>query len=110
MQKNAFEHIRSWHILQIIPEFCNVFVNKPTVAFKRNQDLICGHLIKDEKVAKKQFEKRQDKRKTCNTTRLALCCMEVVNTNKFRCNQTKRVFNIYHTITCKSQLHGLSTY
>ena len=36
MQKNAFKHIRSWHILQIIPEFCNVFVNKPTVAFKRN--------------------------------------------------------------------------
>ena len=69
--KRTLSNIRSWHILQIIPEFCNVFVNKPTVAFKRNQDLICGHLIKDEKVAKKQFEKRQDKRKTCNTTRLA---------------------------------------
>ena len=72
MQKNAFKHIRSWHILQIIPEFCNVFLNKPAVAFKRNKnilDLICGHLIKDEKVGKKQFEKRLDKRKACNTTR-----------------------------------------
>ena len=29
--------------------------------------------------------------------------MQVVNTNTFKSNQTKRVFNIYHTITCQSQ-------
>ena len=29
--------------------------------------------------------------------------MQVVNTNTFKSNQTKRIFNIYHTITCKSQ-------
>ena len=27
----------------------------------------------------------------------------MVNTNTFKSNQTKRVFNINHTITCKSQ-------
>ena len=29
--------------------------------------------------------------------------MQVVNTNAFRSNQTNRVFNIYHTLTYKSQ-------
>ena len=29
--------------------------------------------------------------------------MQVVNTNTFKSNQTKRVFKIYHTIKCKCQ-------
>ena len=48
-------------ILQIIPEFRNVFVNKLTIALKRNknmQNLISDHLIKYGKVAKKKLEKR----------------------------------------------------
>ena len=104
---NISEVVRkNWHILQINPEFCNAYVNKPTIAFQRNkniQDLIGGHLIKDVKVAKKNLEKRQSKSKTSNTTKSALCCMKVVNTNTLKFNQTKRVFNIYHTITWKSQ-------
>ena len=83
-----------------------MFVNNPTIAFKRNkniQDFTGGHLVKDGKVAKRKLGNRQGKIKICNTTRLALCCMQVVNTNTFRSNQTKRVFNIYHTITCKGQ-------
>ena len=107
MIPNISEVVRkNWHILQINTEFRNMFVNKPTIAFKRNkntQDLIGGYLIKDGKVAKKKIEKWQAKSKTCNTTRLALRCMQMINTNKFRSNQTKRVFNIYHFITCKSQ-------
>ena len=109
---NISEVVRNnWQILQINPEFCNVLVNKPTVAFKRNkniQDLIGGHLIKDGKVAKKKLEKRQGKSKTCNTTRSALCCMQVVNTNTIKSDQT-REFS-----TCTIQLHakvcGASTY
>ena len=58
---------------------------------------------KEGKIAKNKLEKRQDKSKTCSTTRSALCCMQVVNINTFKSNQTKRVFNIYHTSTCKSQ-------
>ena len=48
------------HILQINPEFRNVFVNKPAIVFKRNrdiQDLIGGHLIKNGKVDIKKWEK-----------------------------------------------------
>ena len=90
---NISEIVRkNWHILQINPEFRNVFVNKPTIAFKRNkniQDLIGGRLIKDGKFAKKKLIKRQSKGKTCNTTRSASCCMQVVNTNTFKSNKTK---------------------
>ena len=32
-----------------------------------------------------------------------LCFMQVVNTNIFKSNQIKTVFNIYYTIKCKSQ-------
>ena len=65
IKQNAYKHIRSRRkkmlILQIIPEFRNVFVNKLTIAFKRNknmQNLISDHLIKYGKVAKKKLEKR----------------------------------------------------
>ena len=53
---------KNWYILQINPKFRNVFVNKPTIVFKRNkyiQDLIGGHLLKDGKVDKKKIQKRQ---------------------------------------------------
>ena len=70
---------KNWHILQINPELHNVFVNKPTIAFKRNkniQDFIDGNLIKDEKVAKKELENPQGKSKTYDIRRSALCCMQ----------------------------------
>ena len=88
-----------------------MFVNKSTIAFKRNknkQDLIDGHLIKDGRVAKKKLEKRQGKSKPFNTTRSALCCMQVVNTDTFRSNQTKRVLT--YTLPLHTKVNGLSTY
>ena len=37
---NVSEVIRkNQHILQIIPEFCQVLVNKPTISFKRNKNI-----------------------------------------------------------------------
>ena len=76
------------------------------MTFKRNkniQDLIGGHLIKDGKVVKEKFVKRQGKIKTCNTTRSTLCCMQVVNTNTLKSNQ---IF----TIPLHAKFNGLSTY
>ena len=76
---------KNWQILQINPELRNVFVNKPIIALRRNKNiaanLIGEHLIKDGKFAKNKLEKLQGKSKTCNTTRSASCCMQVVNTN-----------------------------
>ena len=51
MHPNVSEVVKkNWHILQINLEFRNVFVNKQTIAFKRNknvQNLIAGNLRKD---------------------------------------------------------------
>ena len=88
-----------------------MLVNKPAVAFKRNKkmrDLIGGHLKKDGKVAKKKLVKRQGKSKTCNTTRSALCCMEMVNINTFKV--TKQEEFLTYTIPLHAKVNGLSTY
>ena len=55
---------KNWHILHINPELRNVFVDKPTISFKRNkniQDLIGDHLIKAGKVARMKLKKQQGK-------------------------------------------------
>ena len=36
-------------------------------------------------------------------TRPSLCCTQVLNTKTFMSQQTKRTFNIFHKLTCKSQ-------
>ena len=92
IQINAPKHIRSRikklaHILQINPEFPNVFANKPITAFKINKnikDLIHNNLIKNGKAAQNKLEKQQGKSKASKTIRSALCCMQVENTNTFK--------------------------
>ena len=98
---------KNWNILQIGSEFENVFDNTPTIAFKRNkniQELIGGNLINNGKLVKRnKLKQKEGKSKTCNTNRTSLCCTQVVNTSTFKSYQTNRIFNIFHTITCKSQ-------
>lgn len=89
--------IKIWYLRQINPEFCNVFVNKLTIKFKRNknlQDLFGGHLIKDKEVAKKKLEKRKVKARHVIA---ALYCTQayqlyLVWLLYFKSNQTKRAF------------------
>ena len=106
--KNISETVnKNLHILQINPELCNVFVNKPTIASKRNkniQDLIDGHFIKDGKIGEKKLENRQGKSKTCNITRSGLCCMQQI---LILLKATKqKEFSIYN-IPLHSKANGL---
>ena len=39
----------------------------------------------------------------CSSTRPSLCCTQVLNTQTFTSQQTKRTFNIFHKLTWKSQ-------
>ena len=39
----------------------------------------------------------------CSSTRPSLCCTQVLNTQTFASQQTKKTFNIFHKLTCKSQ-------
>lgn len=84
-----------------------MFINNPTIAFRRNenrQDCIGGHLIKD---GKKKLEKRQGKSKTCNATRSPICCMQMINTNTFKSNKKKDFSTYIKPLHVKT--NGLST-
>ena len=38
----------------------------------------------------------------CSSTRPSLCCTQVLDTQRFMSQQTKRTFNIFHKLTSKS--------
>ena len=69
------------NISEVLKKIVTFYRSILTLAFKRNknmQDFKGGHLIKDEKIAKRKLEKRQGRNKTwtCITTRSDLCCMQ----------------------------------
>ena len=39
----------------------------------------------------------------CSSARPSLCCTQIVNTQTLMSQQTKRMFNIFPKLTCKSQ-------
>ena len=97
---------RKWNILQINTEFHGGFQATPMIAFKRSQNLqeiIGGHTVKEGKVFKKNLARINGKSVPCSSTRPSLCCTQVLNTQTFMSQQTKRTFNIFHKLTCKSQ-------
>ena len=52
---------------------------------------------------KKNLARINGKSVPCSSTRPSLCCTQVLNTQTFMSQQTKRTFNIFHKLTCKSQ-------
>ena len=76
------------------------------IAFKRSQNLqeiIGGQTVKQGKVFKKNLARINGKSVPCSSTRPSLCCTQVLNKKTFMSQQTKRMFNIFHKLTCKSQ-------
>ena len=76
------------------------------IAFKRSknlQEITGGHAVKQGKVFKKNLARINGKSVPCSSTRPSLCCAQVLNTQTFMSQQTKRTFNIFHKLTCKSQ-------
>ena len=97
---------RNWNILEINTKFHGLFQATPMIAFKRIknlQEIIGGHTVKQEKVFKKNLDRLNGKSVPCSSTRPSLCCTQVLNTQTFMSQQTKRTFNIFHKLTCKSQ-------
>lgn len=68
----------------VLNSMCLLIKQQQHLKHKNLRDLIGCHLIRDGKVANKKLENRQGKSKTCNTTKSALCCMEVVNNNTLK--------------------------
>ena len=97
---------RNWNILEINTEFHGVFQITPMIAFKHRKNLqkiIGGHTVKPGKVFKKSLDILNGRSVPCSSTRPSLCCTQIVNTQTFMSEQTKRTFNIFHKLTCKSQ-------
>ena len=99
---------RNWNILQINTESRRVFkdTDTPMIAFKSSknlQEIIGGHTVRQGKVFKKNLIRLNGNTMPCSSTRQSLCCTQVLNTQTFTSQQTKRTFNIFHKLTCKSQ-------
>ena len=97
---------KNWNILQINTEFHGVFQATRMIAFKRSknlQEIIGSHAVKQEIVFKKNLARINRKYVPCSLTRPSLCCTQVLNIKTFMSQQTKRTFNIFHKLTCKSQ-------
>ena len=96
----------NWNILQINAKLHGVFQVTPVIAFKHSknlQEIIGGHTVKQGKVFKKNLVRLKGKSVPCSSTRPSLCYTQILNTQTFMSQQTKRTFNIFHKLTCKSQ-------
>ena len=87
-------------------EFHGVFQTRPMIAFERSknlQEIIGGHAVKPGKAFKKGLDRLNGKSIPFSSTRPSQCCVQIVNTQTFMSQQTKRAFNIFRKLTCKSQ-------
>ena len=76
------------------------------IALKRSknlQEITGGHTVKQGKVFRKNLDRLNGRSVPCNSTRPSLCSTQVLNTQTLMSQQTKRTFNIFHKLTCKSQ-------
>ena len=91
---------RSWNILQINTEFHRVSQAALMITFKQSKNLleiIGGHTVKQGKVFMTNLVTLNRKPMPCSLTRPLVYCTQVLNTQTFLIQQTKRMFNIYFT-------------
>lgn len=97
---------RHRNILQVNTGFRGVFQVKPVIAFKRIEntpEIIGSHTIKQTKVFKKSLDGQTRKSLSCSLARASLCSLQIVNTKTFTSHQTKRMVNVFHKLTYRSQ-------
>ena len=97
---------RNWNILKINTEFHRVFQGTPMIAFKRSknlQEIIGSHTVKQGKVFLKNLASINGKSVPCSSTRPSLCCTQILNTQTFMSQQTKRTSNRFDKLTSKSE-------
>ena len=95
-----------WNILQTNTEYHRVFKATPMMALKSSknlQEIIGGHTVKQVNVFKNKLTGLNKIYLSCSSTRPSLCCTQVLNTQTFFSQKTKRTLNIFHKLTCKSQ-------
>ena len=98
--------MKNWHLLHINPNLAEIFRSPPILAFRRNKnlkDIIGTKLIENDKVKRKFTSKIQGQCTPCSANNRTLCCKQVVHTTTFRSNQMNKIFQIYHSLNCKSK-------
>ena len=98
--------MKHWHHLHINPNLAEIFQNPPILAFRRNKnirDIIGTKLIEKGKAKRKSTYNIQGKCTLCLANNRILCRKQAANTTTFRSNQTKKIFQIYHNLNCKSK-------
>ena len=96
----------NWNILQTNKNLRELFQEQPITAFKRNKNLkeiIGSTRIENGKVKKLNIPSRTEKCTPCLSGTRTLCCNQVLTTNTFMSQQTKRTFNIFFNLNCKSE-------
>ena len=104
---NAKEAIdKHWSILQINAKMQTIFKEKPIIAFRRNTNLgdILGqkNLKNGIVIRKKDIMNKSGRCSPCYTRSDNLCCNQIENTSTFRSQRTKKEFQIFHRVNCKS--------
>ena len=92
------------HLLHINPNLAEIFQNSPILVFCRKKnlrDIVGTKSIENGKPKRKFMNKIQGKCTSCLANHRTLCCKQVEHTIAFRCNQTNRIFQIYHNLNCK---------
>ena len=93
-------------ILQTSKNLRELFQEHPITAFKRNKNLkeiVGGTCIKNSKVKKLNIPSRTRKCTPCLSGAGTVCFNQVLTTNTIISQQTKRTFNIFFNLNCKSE-------
>ena len=96
---------KHWNILQINNKFKNVFPEAPIMCFHRNKnlkDFLQTKTIVNNKAQKVKLLNRKGYSIPCHSKIGDLCYKQVKDTNTFSSTFTKRSYNIYNKINCKS--------
>ncbi len=97
---------KHWNILQINGKMQEIFQEKPMMAYRRNQnlgDILGQKTIRNNKVVRKDTSKQKGNCRPCLTRNDNLCCKQIQRTTTFRSHVTKKRYNIFHRVTCKSK-------
>ena len=76
------------------------------MAYRRNRnlgDIIGQKTLLNGKVVRKNQSQRIGGCSPCSSTRETKCCSQVRRTTKFKSQKTKKRYNIFHKVNCKSK-------
>ena len=97
---------KHWNILKINEKMQEIFQEKPMMAYRRNRnlgDILGQKTIYNGKVIRKDISKEKGNCGPCLTRNDNLCCKQIKKTTTFKSHITKKKYNIFHRVNCKSR-------